>query len=606
LLALSSLFALAACGHMSDLVIAVDRGDLAHARTLLDRGEDPDAEDGDGNSALMLAVWHGDADLVGRMLAKHADPNHANDFGATALHWAIDDAAKTKLLLDAGARANTEDRTGTTPLELAVGRDGDDAVVSLLVAHGADAKRAGARIGASEPATAKLLLAHGADPRAEGALQLAAIRGNTETLKILLDQGAPIDATSALGMTPLMWAAQMGNADAVVLLLLHSADPDRVESFNRSTALMQAASSERADATIVQALLDAHARTDLVDEEGASALDWAIRRGDPDIIQRIAAHETAPRPIHARVPRGILAPASDPRAAVLRAIPLLEEARPAWRRVAGCPSCHHDALPAFALAHAAQHGLAVDSAARQREAAATAAFFTRSRDRFRVGVGFADVVECAYLLAGLAASAYPADDVTAAMARYLQLRQARDGRIPAMMQREPADGSDVALTAIAVRGWTTYAPDPARIARARAYLAGVAATTTEDRVYQLLGLHWAGAASSELAPLAAKLVETQRDDGGFAQLAGLRSDPYATGQAIVALREAAAIAPTDAAIQRAVKFLLAHQYTDGSWFVATRALRFQPFIASGFPHGRSQFSSIAGTAWAVMALADVL
>ena len=51
--------------------------------------------------------------LVARMLANHADPNHANDFGATALHWAIDDAAKTRLLLDAGARANAEDRTGT-------------------------------------------------------------------------------------------------------------------------------------------------------------------------------------------------------------------------------------------------------------------------------------------------------------------------------------------------------------------------------------------------------------------------------------------------------------------------------------------------------------
>jgi ankyrin repeat protein len=592
---------------MSDLVGAVDRGDLANARTLLDRGADPDAEDADGNSALMLAVWHGDADLVGRMLAKHADPNHANQLGTTALHWAIDDAAKTKLLLDAGARANAEDRSGTTPLELAVGRDGDAAVVTLLIAHGADARPAGARIGASDPATAKLLLAHGADPRAEGALQLAAARGNTETLQLLLDHGAPIDAPATLGMTPLMWAAQMGHADAVVLLLLRGADPDRVETFNRSTALIQAASSERADATIVQAQLNAHASTALVDDEGASALEWAIRRGDPDIIQLIAARETAPRPIHARVPHGQLAPAATPRAAVERAIPLLEQARPAWRRAAGCPSCHHDALPAFALEHALHHGLAIDTGARAREAAATAAFFERPRDKFREGVGFADVVECAYLLAGLAASDYPADATTAAMARYLELHQAGDGRVPAMMQREPADGSDVALTAIAIRALSTYAPDPARIARARTYLAGVTAATTEDRVYQLLGLRWTGAQTGELALLAAKLVETQRDDGGFAQLAGLRSsDPYATGQAIVALREAAGLPASDPAIQRAVKFLLAHQYKDGSWFVATRALRFQPFIVSGFPHGRSQFSSIAGTAWAVMALTDTL
>ena len=113
---------------MSDLIVAVDHGDVANARTLLERGADPDAEDGDGNSALMLAVWHGDADLVARMLAKHADPNHANAFGTTALHWAIDDAAKTKLLLDAGARVNAEDRSGATPLELATGLAGDTAV----------------------------------------------------------------------------------------------------------------------------------------------------------------------------------------------------------------------------------------------------------------------------------------------------------------------------------------------------------------------------------------------------------------------------------------------------------------------------------------------
>ncbi|MEO6774297.1 MAG: ankyrin repeat domain-containing protein, partial [Kofleriaceae bacterium] len=458
----------------------------------------------------------------------------------------------------------------------------------------------------SDVATARLLLAHGADPRAPGAVQLAALRGNTATLALLLDHGAEIDAQGALGMTPLMWAAQMGRADTVALLLARGADPDRVETFDRETALIQAAASDRAGAPIVQALLDAHASTVPVDDEGASALEWAIRRGDPDIIQRLAAHEATPRPIHVRQPHGTLAPAATPRAALLRAIPLLERAGPAWRRVAGCPSCHHDALPALALAHALHHGLPIDLAARTREADATAAFFRRSRDRFLEGVGFADVVECGYLLVGLAASDYPAGDLTAAMARYLALHQARDGRFPAMMQREPVDGSDVALTAIAVRALSVYAPDPARIARARAYLTGVAATTTEDRAYQLLGLHDAGAASAELAPLAARLAATQRADGGFAQLAGLRSDAYATGQAIVALREAGAYPTSDPVIRRAVAFLLAHQYRDGSWFVATRALRFQPFLTSGFPHGRSQFSSIAGTAWAVMALSDAL
>ena len=227
--------------------------------------------------------------------------------------------------------------------------------------------------------------------------------------------------------------------------------------------------------------------------------------------------------------------------------------------------------------------------------------------RFPEGEGFADDVEAAYLLVGLAASNYPRDAITEAMARYVALLQGADGSFPTMMQRIPADGSDVALTAIAIRALIAYAPDasvPARVARARAYLAKQEPVSTEDRVYQLLGLHWAGAPAIELAPLAQALVATQRGDGSFAQRPGLRGDAYATGQAVVALREAGGLAADDVTIARAAHFLLATQITDGSWFVATRALRFQPFFDSGFPQGRSQYASALGTSWAVMALAD--
>jgi hypothetical protein len=132
-------------------------------------------------------------------------------------------------------------------------------------------------------------------------------------------------------------------------------------------------------------------------------------------------------------------------------------------------------------------------------------------------------------------------------------------------------------------------------------LESVTATTNEDLAFQLLGLHWAGA--NDLS--AEKLVARQRPDGSFAQLDGLIGDPYATAQAIVALREAIAMPASDPVLQRAVHYLLAHQFTDGSWFVASRALRFQPFFDSHFPQGRSQFSSALATSWAVMALADI-
>jgi hypothetical protein len=44
------------------------------------------------------------------------------------------------------------------------------------------------------------------------------------------------------------------------------------------------------------------------------------------------------------------------------------------------------------------------------------------------------------------------------------------------------------------------------------------------------------------------------------------------------------------------------QYADGSWYVRSRAVKFQPYFESGFPFGHEQWISAAGTAWAAMAL----
>jgi hypothetical protein len=56
------------------------------------------------------------------------------------------------------------------------------------------------------------------------------------------------------------------------------------------------------------------------------------------------------------------------------------------------------------------------------------------------------------------------------------------------------------------------------------------------------------------------------------------------------------------ACQRGIKFLLATQQEDGSWYTRTRALAFQPYFDSGFPHGYNQWVSAAATSWAAMAL----
>src|SRR6185295_11673436 len=97
------------------------------------------------------------------------------------------------------------------------------------------------------------------------------------------------------------------------------------------------------------------------------------------------------------------------------------------------------------------------------------------------------------------------------------------------------------------------------------------------------------------------LTTAQRPDGGWAQLTSLQSDAYATGEALVALREAG-VRPDDAAYRRGVQFLLSTQLVDGSWFVRTRSHPTQIYFESGFPHGANQYISAAATNWATLAL----
>ncbi len=102
------------------------------------------------------------------------------------------------------------------------------------------------------------------------------------------------------------------------------------------------------------------------------------------------------------------------------------------------------------------------------------------------------------------------------------------------------------------------------------------------------------------------LLREQRPDGGWAQLPTLASDAYATGQALVALKEVGVLKPSDPAYKRGAQFLMNTQMDDGSWYVRSRTpIPFQPYFESGFPFGHDQFISAAATNWAAMALAPL-
>jgi squalene cyclase len=170
--------------------------------------------------------------------------------------------------------------------------------------------------------------------------------------------------------------------------------------------------------------------------------------------------------------------------------------------------------------------------------------------------------------------------------------------------------SDFTTTALAVFVLQQYGPKEhaeamsRHIARAKAWLIQGRPRTTDDKAFRLFGLHWTQAGAEERKRAAEQLLAGQRADGSWAQQDNMPGDAYATGLVLVALHRAGGLAVTDPAYRRGVAYLLKTQRPDGSWFVKTHAIPSNPYFESGFPHGKSQFISYAGTCWATMALIE--
>jgi len=185
-----------------------------------------------------------------------------------------------------------------------------------------------------------------------------------------------------------------------------------------------------------------------------------------------------------------------------------------------------------------------------------------------------------FALTALANSGYKADRITDGVVANVTAQQSAAGHwvVPhGSIARPPIEDGDIARTALGVLALKNYgAPGRAadfneRIARAGAWLAKA-------------------------------ILASQRSDGGWPQRLELQSDAYATGQTLYALSASDVLSPREPAYQKGVKYLLATQHADGSWYVRSRAPKFQPYFESGFPYGGDQWISQMATGWAAAAL----
>ena len=136
---------------------------------------------------------------------------------------ALNELDEAKALVAKGAEVNARDHADRTPIVYAV--------------------RGSRKVGDAE--MLRFLLANGASPNVNVACRLTPLmyaieRGDLQAIELLLDHGAdPNAATAEEGYTALMAAAVLGNPEAVNLLLKKNADP-RAENRQKQTAVMLA------------------------------------------------------------------------------------------------------------------------------------------------------------------------------------------------------------------------------------------------------------------------------------------------------------------------------------------------------------------------------
>jgi len=594
------------------------------------KGADLTVRDRRGNTPLLYAASFGSVEAVRALVAAGADVNAKNGFDLTPLIGSATNLEKVRILVAKGADVNAKTKQGRTALMIAAACDGCSEVVKLLLSKGADAKvkdtggttAVALAADASDNESLRLLLAAGGEAQTVengGVTPLihAAMNCNMDATTLLLAKGADVNAKvtfagkvkfgdiALVGLTPLSIASTYCRPEMVDVLIAAKAEVNS-RDIRGMTPLMIAVSSETQDAAVARRLVHAGADVNAKSKAGETPLDWARKFGDRDVLSILTAEGAHDAASYAAPVR----PETKARSAkevVEAATSLLERTSREFFTQSGCVGCHHQVMTAWA-ASATKRPSAMEFTKM------IAAEFASSQDKLlqRFDPGGGNDGE-GYDAIAMHAAGYQPDAITDALAVHTAMMQHRSGYWHVGdASRSPIQESEIARTARGMRMLQLYGP-PAlkpefevRIGRARDWALEAHAKTNDDFTMQLMAAFWGGAPRAKVETLGRALVAMQRADGGWSQNANLASDAYATGESLWALRESGVLKTSDAAYQRGVKHLLGTQWPDGSWYVRSRAPKFQPYFESGFPFGHDQWVSSAATAWAVLALAPAI
>lgn len=248
---------------------AGDHGARGFERTaleLLDRGADPYARSPAGDPPLAVAVRLGWMRLAHRLIACGVDLDARDSRGMSALHLAAALGRETalKALVAHGANPEVRAADGQTPLGVALSSGRRD-LADWLDWRGWPLPRR---------------------PLQASDLPAAAIVGDADAVRRLLDLGFAIDTPDSQGCSALLRAAGGGHRAVVDLLLERGADPQRAAKTG-ATPLSAAVSMRQGD--VVDRLLRSGAQLEHRLPGDVTVLMLAAALGLPDVCARLLA-----------------------------------------------------------------------------------------------------------------------------------------------------------------------------------------------------------------------------------------------------------------------------------------------------------------------------
>jgi ankyrin repeat protein len=239
---------------LSALALASSLGRTQVAQVLLTAGADPNFQEGNGMTPLILASESNQADMV-RLLLKQPkiDIDAVCDHGFTALMFASNKPDILQALLDAWASADLECHEGQTVAHYAA-IDGCVETLKKLRDYSVRLDAPSQGEGPFKGYTPIMFATHHnkvsaleflidackIDPEAHGdstfsCTLLAAYQGHIEAMALLIDKGVDVNKANAnTGDTPAIFAAVTGKSEMVEFLLEHGADLS-VKNLNGAT-----------------------------------------------------------------------------------------------------------------------------------------------------------------------------------------------------------------------------------------------------------------------------------------------------------------------------------------------------------------------------------